>query len=218
MFKDRFDAGRKLSERLAAYDSLPDTIALALPRGGVPVAYEIARRLNLPLDIFIVRKLGLPGQEELAMGAIASGGIRVVNQSVLDQVQISQRVFDSVTANELRELERRERLYRGQHSSIEVTGKNVLLIDDGLATGTSMRAAIDALKKKNPAKIIVAVPVSPSDTYQEIKALVDDIVCVLTPYPFYSVGHWYEDFPQTSDQEVTSLLKQSYHEIGTRYA
>jgi len=187
---------------------------LALPRGGVPVAYEVAKALNAPLDIFLVRKLGVPGHEELAMGAIASGGVRVLNHDVVDHLLIPAGVIDSVAANELRELERRERAYRGSRPEPEVREKTVILVDDGLATGSTMRAAAAALRQQNPARIIVAVPVSAPQTCDEYRMGVDEIVCAITPEPFYGVGQWYVDFSQTTDDEVRDLLERGRNEYA----
>jgi predicted phosphoribosyltransferase len=208
-FRDRSDAGRQLATQLTAYANSSDVLVLALPRGGVPVAFEVARALDVPLDIFLVRKLGLPGQEELAMGAIASGGVTVLNSEVVDTLHIPHRVIDQVAAQEQRELERRERLYRDDRPPPEVRGKTILLVDDGLATGTSMRAAAAALREQAPDRIVVAVPVAASETCAEFRHIVDDIVCAITPDPFYAVGLWYEDFSQTNDQEVRDLLARA---------
>ena len=179
---------------------------LALPRGGVPVAFEVAKYLAAPLDIFLVRKLGVPGHEELAMGAIATGGVRVVNDSVVGYLGISGEVIDAVAADEQRELERRERAYRDDRPAPDVRGRTVILVDDGLATGSTMRAAAAALRQQGPASIVVAVPVSSPETCDEFRSEVDDIVCAVTPRPFRGVGMWYEDFSQTTDEEVRELL------------
>jgi predicted phosphoribosyltransferase len=208
-FRDRADAGRALAERLAHYANRPDVLVLALPRGGVPVAYEVARALGAPLDVFLVRKLGVPGQEELAMGAIATGGVRVLNDDVLRVLQIPDEVIESVAESQGRELERRERSYRDDRPLPRVRGRTVILIDDGLATGSSMRAAIAALRQQKPARIVVAVPVAAAATAEEMRREVDELVCVATPEPFYAVGSWYEDFTQTSDAEVHALLEQA---------
>ncbi len=209
VFKDRTTAGRLLAAQLTAYATRKDVIVLALPRGGVPVAFEVARRINAPLDVFLVRKLGVPGHEELAMGAIASGGLRVLNDGVVQMFDLSQDVIDRVAAKEQRELERRERLYRDDRPFPILRKQTVILVDDGLATGTTMRAAVMALLQQQPARLVVAVPVSSLAAYQEIQALVDEVVCLDTPEPFYSVGLWYQDFPQTSDAEVRDLLKRA---------
>jgi putative phosphoribosyl transferase len=208
-FHDRADAGRRLALELGSYADRDDVVVLALPRGGVPVAYEVAQALHAPLDVFLVRKLGLPGQEELAMGAIASGGVRVLNDEVVSMLRIPPAVIDQVTRAEHAELGRRERLYRGDRPPPDVRGKTVILIDDGLATGSTMRAAAEALRRLGPARIIVAVPTAAKETCDQFRDVVDDVVCVITPEPFHAVGLWYEDFGQTSDQEVRDLLARS---------
>ena len=208
-FVDRTQAGRLLAARLTHYAGRQDTIVLALPRGGVPVAFEIARALSAPLDVFLVRKLGLPGHEELAMGAIATGGVRVLNRDVVAYLDIPQSIIDVVALQEEQELERRERLYRGDRPPPDVRGLTVILVDDGLATGSTMRAAIAALEKLEPKRIVVAVPVAPPSAIEELKGEVDEIVCDLTAEPFDGVGRWYRDFSQTTDQEVRSLLDRA---------
>ncbi|MCU1276348.1 MAG: putative phosphoribosyltransferase [Bryobacterales bacterium] len=208
-FRDRTEAGQLLARKLRRYADRPDVIVLALPRGGVPVAYEVAKALHAPLDVFLVRKLGVPGQEELAMGAIATGGIRVLNEDVVRMLNIPPRVIDSVAAQEARELERRERLYREDRPAPDLTGRTVILVDDGLATGSSMRAAVAALRQKNPSRIVVAVPIAAAATCREFEGEVDEIVCYATPEPFYSVGLWYEDFSQTTDEEIRQLLERA---------
>jgi putative phosphoribosyl transferase len=208
-FRDRNEAGRLLAGKLKAYANRPDVLVLALPRGGVPVAYEVARALNAPLDIFLVRKLGVPGHEELAMGAIASGGMRVLNEDVVHYLRVPNEAIERVARQEQQELERREREYRGDQPAPEVRGRTVILIDDGLATGSTMRAAVMALKQQQPSRIIAAVPIASESTCNEFKAVVDEIVCALTPEPFYAVGLWYEDFSQTTDEEVRDLLKRA---------
>lgn len=213
LFKDRRDAGKKLAEQLSAYEGRSDVIVLALPRGGVPVAYEVAQTLDVPLDIFIVRKLGLPGHEELAIGAIASGGVRVLNDDIIRTLKIPERVIDTVAGRELRELERRERAYRGDRPAPEVRNRAVILIDDGLATGASMRAAVAGLRALHPAKIVVAVPTAAPETCAALEPEVDQIVCAMTPEPFYGVGRWYEDFSQTTDEEVRMLLEQANRQL-----
>jgi len=207
-FEDRFEAGRFVAEQLKHHAGDPNLLVLALPRGGVPVAYEVAKELKAPLDIFLVRKLGVPGYEELAMGAIASGGVRVINEDVVRQLNIPDEVIDAVAANEQRELERRERAYRGNRPPPNVKGLVAILIDDGLATGSTMRAAAAALRKQGPERIVVAVPVSSPETCDEFRSEVDEIVCAATPEPFRGVGLWYEDFSQTTDEEVRELLEQ----------
>jgi predicted phosphoribosyltransferase len=198
IYRDRVDAGKQLAARLADYADRDDVLVLALPRGGVPVAYEVAKALRVPLDILLVRKLGVPGHEELAMGAIATGGVRVLNDDVVNYLSIPGGVIDAVAADELRELERRERAYRGNRPEPDVQGKTVILIDDGLATGSTMRAAAAALRQQNPARIVVAVPVSATQTCDEYRMGVDEIICAKTPEPFLGVGMWYEDFSQTT--------------------
>ncbi|HEX8695912.1 MAG TPA: phosphoribosyltransferase [Longimicrobium sp.] len=205
-FHDRHDAGRRLAERLRVYAGRPNVLVLALPRGGVPVAYEVARALGAPLDVFLVRKLGVPGHEELAMGAIASGGVRVLNERVVSQLRVPPQVIDRVAAAEERELVRRERAYRGDRPPPRVEGCDVILVDDGLATGASMRAAAAALRAQGPRRVVIAVPVAAAETCEEFRGEVDEIVCDLTPDPFYAVGLWYEDFSQTTDDEVRELL------------
>ena len=206
-FRDRRDAGQKLASRLAAYAHRPDVMVLALPRGGVPVGYEISQALHAPLDVFVVRKLGLPGHEEFAMGAVASGGVRVLNRDVVEQLNMPSNVIDAVTQREQRELERRERAYGGLRPSPDARGKIVILVDDGLATGSTMRAAVAALKQQHPARVAVAVPVASPETCQDLRREADEVVCLVTPEPFYSVGLWYQDFSQTTDEEVRALLE-----------
>lgn len=208
-FLDRRDAGRVLASRLAAYTNRPDVLVLALPRGGVPVAYEVARALGAPLDVFLVRKLGVPGQEELAMGAVASGGVRVINDQIVRALRIPDYLIDMVAAKEQQELARRERVYRGDARPPDVRGRTVILVDDGLATGASMQAAIAALRQHQPARIVVAVPTAAPETCQALRSEVDDVICAITPEPFYSVGLWYGDFSQTTDEEVKDLLARS---------
>lgn len=209
IFSDRREAGKHLAARLTHYANRDDVLVLALPRGGVPVAYEVAKELRAPLDVFLVRKLGVPGHEELAMGAIASGGVRVLNEDVVDYLDIPDEVIDAVAVEELKELERRERAYRGDRPQPEIRNQTIILIDDGLATGSTMRAAAAALRQQEPARIVVAVPVSARQTCDEYRMGVDEIVCDSTPEPFYGVGMWYDDFSQTTDEEVRELLAQS---------
>jgi putative phosphoribosyl transferase len=209
IYRNRTEAGKYLATKLATYADRDDVLVLALPRGGVPVAYEVAKELAAPLDVFLVRKLGLPGHEELAMGAIATGGVRVLNDDVVDYLDISDDVIDAIAAVELEELERRELAYRGARPEPEVRGKTVILIDDGLATGSTMRAAVTALRQLNPARIVVAVPVSAPETCDEYRMGVDEIICAATPKRFYGVGLWYRDFSQTTDDEVRELLERS---------
>jgi len=209
IYRDRIEAGKYLAAQLAHYANRDEVLVLALPRGGVPVAYEVAKALSAPLDIFLVRKLGVPGHEELAMGAIATGGVRVLNDDLVEYLLIPAAVIESVAADELRELERRERAYRGNRPEPAVHGKTVILVDDGLATGSTMRAAAAALRQQDPARIVVAVPVSAPQTCNEYRMGVDEIVCAITPEPFYGVGQWYRDFSQTTDGEVSDLLEKA---------
>jgi putative phosphoribosyl transferase len=213
-FLNRTDAGRRLAATLSAYAGRPDVIVLALPRGGVVVAYEVARELDVPLDVFIVRKLGVPGHEELAMGAIASGGALVLDEALVRELRISERAFRAVIEAEQRELERREKEYRGDRPPPDIAGRTVVLVDDGLATGASMRVAVAALKQEHPARIVVAVPIAPPETCDALRREVDDVVCAVTPVPFYAVGLWYEDFSQTTDKEVHDLLERARHELA----
>ena len=215
LFRDRRDAGRKLAQKLTAYAGRTDVIVLALPRGGVPVAYEVALALHAPLDIFIVRKLGLPGHEELAVGAIASGGTRVLNEDIIGYLNISEAVIDAIAQRELQELERRERAYRGDRPPLDVGGRTIILIDDGLATGASMRAAVAGLRTQNPAHIVVAVPTAAPETCEALEPEVDQMICATTPEPFYGVSRWYEDFSQTTDEEVKMLLEEATHLLQT---
>ena len=208
-FQNRRDAGRRLAERLLAYADDPNRLVFALPRGGVPVAFEVATALDAPLDVFLVRKLGVPGHRELAMGAIATGGVRVLNQEVVEMLRIPPEHIDLVAAEEQRELARREQQYRGDRPAPDVRGRTVFLVDDGLATGSTMRAAVAALRQQQPARIIVAVPVAAPSTCAELRAEVDEIVCAATPEPFYAVGLWYEDFSETTDEEVRDLLERT---------
>src|SRR6266404_2554028 len=205
-FRDRHEAGRRLADKLVAYAKRPDVLVLALPRGGVPIAYEVARRLVAPLDVFVVRKLGVPGYEELAMGAVATGGVRVLNDELVERLGIPDQMIDAVAANERQELARRERLYRGGRPPPDVCGRTVILVDDGLATGATMFAAIEALRKLTPARIVVAVPTASPDTCEEMKKKADEVICAITPEPFHAVGRWYRDFSQTTDEEVAALL------------
>jgi predicted phosphoribosyltransferase len=205
-FRDRRDAGRKLAAQLAAYAGRPDVLVLALPRGGVPVAYEVAQALRAHMDVFLVRKLGLPGHEEFAMGAVATGGVRVLNPDIVENLYVPGSVIDTVTQREQRELDRRERAYRGVRPPPDVRGTIVILVDDGLATGSTMRAATAAVKQQQPARVVVAVPVASQATCDELRREADEVVCLVTPEPFYAVGLWYDDFSQTTDDEVRALL------------
>lgn len=206
LFRDRADAGRQLVPRLDAYRGRPGLLVLGLPRGGVPVADEVARGLGAPLDVFVVRKLGVPGQEELAMGAIATGGVRVVNHDVVRALGLTPEMLEEAAAAEGRELDRRQRSYRGQRPEPVIAGRTVILVDDGLATGSTMRAAVAALRLQGPGRLVVAVPVAALAVCAELGREVDEIVCGATPEPFLSVGRFYDDFRQTSDEEVRERL------------
>jgi putative phosphoribosyl transferase len=213
LFDDRMDAGDRLASRLLSrYGHGSDIVVLALPRGGVPVALPVARALRAPLDVFVVRKLGVPGQEELAMGAVAHGGVRVLNDSVVKTLGIPQAVIDGVAEREQAEIERREREYRGERPYPQLRGRTVVLVDDGLATGASMRAAVRALRQFDPSRIVVAVPVSAPDTCAKLAREVDEVICAETPETFAAVGEWYRDFQQTTDAEVRHLLRQAASE------
>ena len=211
-FRDRFDAGRKLAAALSDYARRPDLLVLALPRGGVPVGYEVARRLQAPLDVMLVRKLGVPGHEELAMGAIASGGIRVISDDVVRALGIPDRAIALAAAQEEHELERREHAYRGDRPPPEIRGRTVILVDDGLATGSTMRAALAALKAQHPGRLVVAVPVAAPETCESLRREVDEVVCAVTPRQLLAIGQWYEDFSQSSDEEVRELLQRANDE------
>src|SRR5437879_8973267 len=213
-FRDRSEAGQLLAQELSAYAGREGVVVLALPRGGVPVAFEIARAIHAPLDVFVVRKLGVPGHEELAMGAIARGGILVLDPNVVEDLAIPPEVVADVATREEQERLRREREYRGDRPEPVVQGRTVILVDDGVATGSTMRAAGAALRKLHPATIVVAVPVAASSTCTELAEVVDDIVCVRTPEPFHSVGEWYEEFLQTTDEEVRELLARAERETA----
>jgi predicted phosphoribosyltransferase len=210
-FPNREEAGRRLAESLREYADRPDAIVLALPRGGVPVAFEVARNLHLPLDVFIVRKLGVPGFEELALGAIASGGIRVLNEDVVGSLPDAARMVEEVTANELTELERREHTYREARPPLELRGRLAILVDDGIATGATMRAAVAALRQHGVARIVIAVPVGAADTCRALKEEVEETVCLLAPESFHAVGQFYKEFGQITDGEVRDLLDRSHH-------
>lgn len=208
-FRNRIDAGQRLALRLRHYTNRPDVLVLALPRGGVPVAFEIAQELNAALDVFVVRKLGVPGYPECAMGAIASGGLEVIDDEVVHSLSIPTSVINDVAAQELRELERREQLYRGRHLPLEIAGQIAIVVDDGVATGSSIRAAITALRSHRPARIVVAVPVAPREACEKLRADVDELVCLIEPESFIAVGQWYEDFRQIRDQDVHDLLAKA---------
>jgi len=210
ILQDRAAAGRRLTEPLRHYADRPDVIVLALPRGGVPVAYEVATALNLRLDLMLVRKLGVPSQPELAMGAIASGGIQILNDHALQFHPIGRAAFEAVVAREIRELLRREQAYRGTRAPVQFKDQTVILIDDGLATGASMRAAIHAVRTQSPSRIVVAVPVAPVETAEALRREVDELICPITPEWFTSIGHWYMDFSQTPDAEVIRLLQRAW--------
>lgn len=208
-FKNRREAGQKLASELSVYANRADVLVLGLPRGGVPVAFEVAKALNAPLDLFLVRKLGVPDRPELAMGAIASGGIQVLNQPVVRSLQISDEIINCVARSEQLELERREQVYRGNCPAPKLQDQIILLIDDGLATGATMRAAVMALRDRQPARIVVAVPIAPSETCYELRSEVDEVICPIIPERFSAVGRGYEDFSQTTDEEVQELLQKS---------
>jgi predicted phosphoribosyltransferase len=212
-FRDRRDAGRKLAQALSHYAGRSDVMIFALPRGGVPVAYEVAIALNAPLDVFVVRKLGLPGHEELAIGAIGSGGVRVLNDDVIRMLNIPQEVVNIVARRELQELQRREHLYRGNRTAPEVRDRTVILIDDGLATGASMRAAVGGIRAQHPARIVVAVPAAAQEVCDAFQFAVDEIVCLMTPEPFYGVSRWYDVFSQVDDEEVRALLEEANRQL-----
>jgi putative phosphoribosyl transferase len=209
IFHNRTDAGKFLATKLTRYKGRPDVLVLGLPRGGVPVAFEVAKSLSAPLDVFLVRKLGLPGFEEAAMGAIASGGILVLNEEILRRLPMADQFVGKVLERERQELKRLENVYRAGMPEIDVQGQVVILVDDGLATGSTMRAAAQALRKKNPKRLVVAVPVGAPDTCEEFRAEVDEVICGVEPEAFHAVGLWYEDFSQTTDEEVQSLLEEA---------
>src|SRR5712671_2786642 len=208
-FRNRAEAGRLLAERLRDYAGRDDVVVLALPRGGVPVAFEVARALDAPLDVFLVRKLGVPGHEELALGAIATGGTRVLNKHLIESLDLPPEWIEAIDAKERRELERRERAYRGDGPPPDLAGRTVILVDDGLATGSTMLAALHAVRADDPARVIVAVPVADPDVCAMLRRDADEVVCLITPERLRAVGHWYEDFSQTSDDEVRALLARA---------
>jgi len=209
MFRNRAEAGRELAGCLSKYSSTTDLLVLGIPRGGVPVAFEVAKQLHAPLDVLIVRKLGVPGQEELGFGAIASGGLRFLDAEIVEAVGISKRNLERITETEEKELKRRERAYRGARPPFDASGRTVIVVDDGIATGSSMQVAINAVRQMNPSHLIVAVPVAPVSTCHRLQAKVDDLVCVYMPRSFYAIGQYYEDFSQVSDEVVTELLAQA---------
>jgi putative phosphoribosyl transferase len=215
-FEDRFDAGRFLARQLHHHAGNPNVVVLALPRGGVPVAFEIARAIDAPLDVFVVRKLGAPGYEELAMGAIATGGVRVFNEEVIQHLGVSQSWITATIREQEEELQRREQAYRGSRPPAELQNRIVILVDDGLATGASMRAAVRALRLRNPSAIAVAVPIGSRDTCDQFRSEVEEVVCGRSPEPFHAVGAWYVDFTQTTDDEVRELLDRAAHERRVR--
>jgi predicted phosphoribosyltransferase len=210
-YENRAEAGRSLAEELTEYSGRSDVVVLALPRGGLPIASEIASALHAPLDVFVVRKLGVPGHEELAMGAIATGGVRVMNTDVVRELQLPDDVIESVAAREQKELERREWLYRGDRPLVDLSGKIVIVVDDGLATGATMRAAVAALRHMKPGSIVIAVPVGSIEVTEEMRSLADEVICPYTPEPFRAVGLWYQDFSQASDKELQAMLDRSLH-------
>jgi len=217
-FRDRREAGQRLAAKLSTYANRSDVLVIGLPRGGVPVAAEVAKALHAPMDICLVRKLGVPSHKELAMGAIASGGVRVLNYDVLSWLKISSKTIDEVAARELRELQRRDRLYRGDRPSPEVRDRTVILVDDGLATGSTMQAAIAVIKAQHPQRIVVAIPVAAPDICQEMRGIVDEVVCIMTPDPLYAIGVWYENFAQTTDAEVCELLQKNFADPSSAFA
>ncbi|MEX2172217.1 MAG: phosphoribosyltransferase [Pirellulales bacterium] len=209
LYQDRTEAGRDLAVKLAAYANRPDVLVLALPRGGVPVAAEVARALHAPLDVFVVRKLGVPGWEELAMGALASGGVRVLNEETIRAYGIPHDAIEQTAAREQEEIIRQEGIFRGARAAAKIQGRTIILIDDGLATGSTMRAAVAAIRRQAPARIVVGVPVGAPETCAEFQHEADEVICARTPRPFFGVGMWFEDFSQTTDQEVRNLLARS---------
>lgn len=210
LFRDRREAGRRLATALEAYRGQEDVVVLGLARGGLPVAFEVAQALDLPLDVFAVRKLGAPGQEELAMGAIATGGLRVLNEDVVQALGLELPAIERAVERETIELERRERIYRGDRAPLSLAGKTVVLVDDGLATGASMEVAVDAARTHDPAAVVVAVPTGPPSTCARLRGIADAVVCLDTPRGFFAVGQWYEDFRQTTDEEIIALLHEAH--------
>jgi putative phosphoribosyl transferase len=215
LFDDRGDAGRKLAQRLGEFSDREDVMVLALPRGGVAVGYEVANALHVPLEVFVVRKLGVPGCEELAMGAITGSGVRVLNDDVVHSFEISQETLDFVAERELEELRRRESEYREDRPIPEIEGKVVILVDDGLATGASMRAAVLDIRNHHPGKIVVAIPTGARGTCMDFKKIADEVICLSTPDPFFGVGAWYRDFTQLTDDQVKELLRRANEPVGS---
>ncbi len=218
LFRDREDAGRALARLVVRSVADPESLVLALPRGGVPIGYEVARTLQVELDIFLVRKLGLPGQEELAIGAIATGGVRILNRALIEEARLSEELVDRITAREERELHRREQVYRQGRQPSAVRGRTIILVDDGLATGATMKACSRAIRLQLPKRIVIAVPVAAQQTCDEFRNEVEEIICAHTPEPFRGVGRWYEDFSQTTDDEVRRLLAQAEGELSHQQA
>lgn len=215
-FRNRTEAGQELAKKLSAYTNRPDVIVLALPRGGVPVAFEVAKALNVPLDLCLVRKLGVPRQTELAMGAIGMGGVMVLNQEVMQCLGLSEDIINAVAVREREELARRDRVYRGNRPIPDLYNRTIILIDDGIATGSTLRAAIATLQSQEPKAIVVAVPVAPLSTCNLLQGDVAEVICLATPEPFYAIGQWYDDFSQTADEEVCHLLQRSTHRPATQ--
>ncbi len=213
LFRDRREAGRKLARHLTAYANRPDVLVLALPRGGAPVAFEVAQALHAPLDVFIVRKIGAPGYEELALGALATGDIVLINNELQQALKLSQADLQALVKKAWLELERRDRAYRAERPPPEIAGRIIILVDDGLATGATMRAAVAALRQQKPIRIVVAVPTASPDICEELRAEADEVICAITPEPFHAVGLWYEDFSQTTDEEVRDLLRQAAQQL-----
>ncbi|MGI0488162.1 phosphoribosyltransferase [Pantanalinema rosaneae CENA516] len=207
-FQNRTEAGQQLAARLISYANRPDVLVLGLPRGGIPVAYEVAKLLNAPLDLCLVRKLGVPGHQELAMGAIAAGGVRVLNYDVISWLGITSKTIDAVAAKELKELQRRDRVYRGDRAQPNIRDRIVILVDDGIATGSTIRAAISVLKPQQPAQLIVAIPVAPPAACDQLRSEVDEVICLFKPEALYAIGIWYDDFSQVTDETVRYLLAQ----------
>src|SRR5579884_1191270 len=217
-FQDRYEAGRFLARKLEHHAGDPSLVVLALPRGGIPVGYEVAKSLNAPLDIFLVKKLSMPGYEELSLGTVASGGVRLLNAEGIHHLGISQNLVDALVQEREQDLERREKIYRGERAAAQIEGRNVIIVDDGLATGANMRAVVHALHERHPKSVTVAVPIGSDDTCQQMAREADEVVCALTPDPFYSVGAWYSDFIQITDEEARELLDHAAHERRAKQA